>query len=343
MAFPPITTAQRLHAERLMDYITAGPSLAEVYLQFHLTCSAYSALTTLDQMCGKITEEVATPGRRFKARRSVKVGGFHLRFLFEHDPYCDKKVWDPMSDRVYVQGFETSGSITNTCFSKPSGYISYLRFLERVIAIVPKKICALAMGQHAMLGSQSLLSQLPADLFQRMFQIRDGDDDDIRIETWSLEKEDELEFKRRHPYFEEIKQLIRELVASVPYQTTGGDDTIQVGTLDFDLRDQHDACVRLDQKFNWTTEEQPEDHMFYAERKITIGDLTVAFEFQYDKYYGPTFTRVIGLGEATGLLCSEAGCCSEAFDYLVTTLFDNRPRHLAARLTDGDDRVLAIV
>lgn len=326
-----------------MDYITAGPHLVEVELKFHLTCSAYSALTTLDQMCGKITEEVATPGRRFKAQRSVKVGGFHLRFLFEHDPYHDNEVWDPMSDRVYVQGFKTSGSTTKTCFSKPSGYISYLRFLERVIAVVPKKICALAMGQHAMLGSQSPLSQLPADLFQRMFQIRDGDDDDIRIETWSWEKEKELEFKHRHPYFEETKGLIRELVATAPYQTTGGEDTIRVGRLHFDLIDQHDACVRLDQKFNWTTEEEEEGHMFDAVRKITIGGLTFTIEFQYDKYYGPNYTRVIGLGQGTGLLLSDTGRCSEAFDYLVTTLIDNRPRHLAAMLTDGEDRVLGIV
>jgi hypothetical protein len=342
MTSPTITTAQRLHAERLMDYITSSPSLVEVLFDFHLTCSAYSALTTLDQMCGKITEEVATPGRRFEARRSVKVGGFHLRFLFMHDPYRDKEVWDPMTDRVLVEGFRTSKSTTKTCFSKPSGYISYLRFLERVIAIVPKKICALAMGQHAMLGSQSPLSQLPADLFQRMFQIGDGDDDDIRIETWSWEKEEELEFKRKHPYFEETKRLIRELVASVPYQTTGGDDTIRVGTIGFNGHP-NDACVQLDRKFNWTTHEPQGSSFFEAVRKITIGDLTVTFDFQYDKEYGPTFTRITGFGEVAELLFSDTGLCAEAFDYYVTTLLDNRPHHLAARLTDGEDRVLAIM
>ena len=194
------------------------------------------------------------------------------------------------------------------------------------------------MGQHARLGSQSLLSQLPADLFQRMF-----DDIDIRIETWSYEKEEALKFKHKHPYFEETKGLIRELVATAPYRTTGGEDTIQVKPLYFDIRDQRRACVLLDQKFNWTTEEQNGYHGFDAERKITIGNLTVAFEFQYDKYYGPNYTRVIGLGQGTGLLLSDTGRCSEAFDYLVTTLLDNRPRHLAARLTDGDDRVLGIV
>ncbi len=297
---------QRITNLQRMDEIIEGPHSVKLEeLVFLMPCSALDALKALDQRFGKITAENKIQGREFRVWRILKVNGMELRFRF----YTDAS--DLKWNHVDVFGLKTKDTVSNNCFSGPSAFDCYVRFLDGV-ALSQQHVSTVAMGQHARLGSQSLLSILPEALFQGLLQPRIS-----TLEHWDCDKEDALKAEIKQQEFEETKALLDVLVASS--DTTGE-------LFFYGIRDIQAACVALDQRFGEATREEGGDHTFNATRRLTINGRTIQFEFTYDKYYGPTYIHVHGLGQVVGLSSQDLEYVSpqdldyEAFVYLIDTL-----------------------
>jgi hypothetical protein len=286
-----------------MDEILAGPHKVKLEeLFFRIPCSALDALKALDQRFGKTTAEIKTPEIEFRVWRILKVDGMELRFHF----YTDAT--DLEWNNVSVFGFKTKDAVDESCFS---AYDCYARLLDGV-ALSQQHASAVAMGQHARLGRQSLLSLLPEALFHGLLQPRIS-----TLEPWDGDQEDALQAVIKQQEFEETKVLLDELVAS----------SGTTGELFFDcIRDIRAACVVLDQRFGVDTPEEYSRETFVADRRLTINGRTVQFAFIYDRRFGPIHVHVHGLGEVEGLSSEDTDYISpqdldgEAFVYFLDAL-----------------------
>ena len=141
---------------------------------------SFDALKEMDLQFGKQTVENKAHVRDFTAWRNLIVCGMELRFKYrvsEHDPG-----WDS----VEVFGFKANDHVDDYCVSGPAAYDCYVRFLD-VAALSQHRACAVAMGQHARLGNQSLLSILPEALFRSLLQPHIP-----TLEHWDCDKEARL-------------------------------------------------------------------------------------------------------------------------------------------------------
>ena len=170
-----------------MEKILTEPSVKPKGLVFNLSCSAVDALEALDQRFGKMTLEKKKLNHEFKVWRILNVNGMELRFRFytaardltwNHVDVFGLKHNDTVCDEYFFVG--------PSCFRGPSAYDCYVRFLDGV-APSQHHASAVAMGQHARLGSQSLLSILPEALFRSLLQPHIP-----TLEHWDCDKEAQL-------------------------------------------------------------------------------------------------------------------------------------------------------
>jgi hypothetical protein len=177
------------------------------------------------------------------------------------------------------------------------------------------------MGQHARLGSQSLLSILPEALFSSLLQPQIP-----TLKHWNRKKELSLKVTLKQQEFEVTKGLLDELVATGSPAATD-EDIFFYGIGGMPGRvSVTGACVALDQRFGERTMEDMSGHMFDATRRLTINTRAVDIKFTYDKYYGPSYVSVRGLGQVAGL--SSRNLDYEAFVYLVDAFLRHAPNRL---------------
>lgn len=123
------------------------------------------------------------------------------------------------------------------------------------------------------------------------------------------------------------QQFLDEVVAT-------GSSAVTERGISFRIDSVRKACVVLDQRFGERTKglEDHDPHTFDATRRLTINDRTVIIVFTYDKYYGPNYVQVRGLGQVTGL--SPRHLYYEEFFYLIDALLLNAPNCLYEDTTD---------
>ena len=159
----PAVLEKKAEELRRIDKIVAAPRLVEINnFVFQMPGGSFNALKVMDQRFGKQTVENKKQGRTLTAWRYLNVNGMELRFAFNmHED-------DHKFDGVNVFGFRAP-AMGVICFSGPSAHDCYVRFLDMVTSS-RHHINTVAMGQHARLGSQSLLGVLPKALFRNLMQ-----------------------------------------------------------------------------------------------------------------------------------------------------------------------------
>jgi hypothetical protein len=286
-----------------MDRIISGPPSREIGLVFFMPCSVLEALKALDQRFGKMPVEKYTTGLAFQTWRNLKANGMELRIRFFTSSY------DSDQNLVEVSGFKTNDSVPVYWFSRPVAYDCYVRFLDG-LTLSRSHASAVAMGQHARLGSQSLLGMLPEALFRSLLQPHIS-----TLEHWDCEKEDRAKAVIKQQKFEVTKGLLDEVLKTRSSEMTG--------KLSFHgIRGVYKALVALDQRFGERTLLEDE-HSFFLRRMLTINDRTLQFTFAHDKYTGPSYIGVRGLEHVKGLSCWDLD--DEAFVYLMDTLLSHAP------------------
>lgn len=186
---------------------------------------------------------------------------------------------------------------------------------------------AAAMGQHASLGSASPLLALPEALIRR---ILDTSLIQPTLKHWSYAEEKALEIAIKQRQLEEAERSFKVLVDSA----IADNATAEGGMYFLDYFNCHpktmdSACSGLDERFGMPTLEDHADHCFSAERSVWMKNgLRVQFVFNYDKYHGPTYIFVHGLGRIKGLPASHRNY--EAFFRLLDAITP-----LAQELTVG--------
>lgn len=293
----------RIHA------LTAGPPCVEVIdVSFDLPCSALSALKTFDQRFDMKTTEVQTEGQTFMVWRMLKIGGMELRFRFLNPN--DLPHWN----YVQVFGFKTEKEGAHSSFKGPCADKCFSLFLSK---IAPRNYIyyeAVAMGQHARLGSESLMFTLPDDILRLVLQ--------PKPEHWDSDKEDALRAEIKLRAFEPTKEHIDKLIASNVCDDTK-EGIFFEGNFNCSPYNMHEMCAKLDGRFGVSTGEDSSDNIFFAKRMLTINDKVVFFTFEYDKFDGPTYIEVQGLGKVEGASASIFD--QEAYDYFLDALLRGEP------------------
>lgn len=306
---------QRITNLQRMDEIIAGPHSVEIdKVAFFMPNSALDALKALDQRFGVPTVERKTHEREFSVWRNLKVYGMELRIEF-YTAALDLE-WN----YVFVFGLKKKDDLRENYFDGREVYDCYLRFLDG-FAFSQDHANAVAMGQHAKLGSESLLGILPEALFRNLLQPQLPE-----LEHWDCDKEDAFKETIKQQEFEVAKGLLDELVAT---------DSIDMsGELLFEAKLIKAACIGLDQRFDELTPEEERNHYFYARRRLHINGRIILFKFRYDRYGGRVYIRVRGLGQVTAQL-SSMELDDGGFVYFLDTLLRHgtNPRY---EITTGE-------
>jgi hypothetical protein len=301
-----------------IDQLTTGPHSVKIEcLTFALPCGALSALKTLDQMFDMETKEVEKPGYEFEVWRKLKVNSMELRFQFYAPTgHLTQNV-------VLIHGFK----VKEKGMSVPQfDGECYAYFLSRIALCAKDHFMAAAMGQHARLGSASLLYTLPdgilKHLMQPMFPV---------LELWDEDKEDELQAAIELQELEETKAKIDELVASEVCDNEAS--VLFEGNFHYLLYNMGGLCVKLDKRLGVFTDEVYSSNTFFAKRMLTLNGKTLHFTFNCHRFnQKQSHIRVRGLGQVDGV---SFNC--DAYNYFLEALFRNGQDAVLTVTTGSDE------
>ena len=307
-----------------INELTAGPSLFGVDLvSFCLPCSALSTLKVLDQMFDMTTTEVMTPGEEFYVWRVLETGNMKLRFQFFYSAH------EPGHNYVDVYGFKARKQMGRVHFGGSVEENCFIHFICGIVPLSKDHLTAVGMGQHDRLGAGSLLSTLPDGMLQHLMQPLLA-----TLEHWDCDKEEALKAAIELEELELSKVFIDKLVASNEF------DEVDLGIFiygDFSCPpyNMDGMCAKLDQRFDMLTDEQNVQGEFSAKRTLSINGKKILFEFDHDKYSGPSYIRVQGLGQVEGAFEHDFNRLS--YIYLLDALFRSGHAAVLTVTTDEND------
>ncbi len=284
------------------EFPVGHPDVRYVEVDFNIRAliTRASLLDLLDGMFNVNIGEQISDSSQWGVWRKLTVSGIELRLCFHM-----KSFGCYFADRLCVtfygiKAINYCGSIDISCVKSLDGFLYFLEQIRSFKPAVPlrqDRLLAIAMGQHARLGEQSVLLALPVCLFECMVQFHDT----TTLEAWDIEKE-KMMLQVIHPCeYERNQELIGALVGQGPCPRNPGSICFQGG---FTMDEMRALCAGLDERSTTTGVLPGSDDVrcadlifhdvFIARRELRIGHFQLSFEFYW--YEDTAFINVDGIG-----------------------------------------------